>query len=579
MESIDTRPDSIAAATARIADAMLPSSIAALVGGISPASLVQAYVDWLQHLALTPAKQRQLWDKAQRKFNRFLLLCMQTARSEAGCCIEPLPNDRRFRAAQWQTPPFSLYWQAFLLTQQWWWNATTGVRGVTRHHEQVMTFVARQVLDVFSPSNYVATNPEVLEATLRSGGMNLLQGAQNWWEDTARMLGNRRPVGTENFVVGKDVAVTPGNVMFRNRLTELIRYDPSTTTAHPEPLLIVPSWIMKYYILDLSSHNSLVKYLVERGHTVYMISWRNPSSDDHDLGMDDYLKLGVLAAIDFVSKQQPKAAMHTVGYCLGGTLLSIAAAHLARKNDRRIKTISLFASELEFTEPGELSLFIDESQIAHLEDIMAERGYLDGRQMAGAFALLNSKDLVWSKLVHDYLVGERRPMTDLMAWNSDGTRMPARMHSEYLRDFYLNNALAEGDYRVDGVPVALSNIRVPIFAVATEHDHVSPWRSVYKVHLLTDTEVTFALSTGGHNAGICNPPKDSKHSYRIKTSKAHGDYMDPATWYERAELKNGSWWPEWQQWLEKQSSKKTKRSAKAEGELLGRAPGTYVFET
>lgn len=563
-------------------DRMLRAMMGRHTHGISPASLAIAFQDWMTHLVLSPGKQRELQDKAARKLHRLLLFSLQAARGDCAPCIEPLPQDQRFRHEDWQRLPFSLIYQAFLFAQQWWYNATTGIRGVTGHHEQVVTFCMRQLLDMVSPSNFVPTNPELLRETVRTSGANLVQGAYNWWQDMERAAAGRPPEGTEAFRVGKNVAVTPGKVVFRNRLIELIQYAPSGKTVHPEPVLIVPSWIMKYYILDLSPHNSLARYLVERGHTVFVISWKNPDAADRGLGMADYLDSGVMAALEAVCAIVPQRRLHGVGYCLGGTLLAIAAAAMAREDDARWKTLTLLASELDFTEPGELSLFIDESQVVYLEDIMWDQGYLDGPQMAGAFALLNSKDLVWSRMVRDYLMGQRQPLSDLMAWNVDATRLPARMHSEYLRSFYLQNDFAEGRYQVDGKPVALTDIRVPIFSVATVRDHVSPWRSVYKVNLLTDTEVTFLLTSGGHNAGIVSEPGHRDRSYQVLTRGLKQKYLDPDAWLTSAPRQDGSWWPEWQRWLAGHSGRRVKPppvGAPRHGyPPLADAPGQYVLQ-
>ena len=574
--------DAAQATERRNIDRMINAKLGRLTQGLSPVTMVASYADWWLHLAMAPGKQKELVEKALRKVARLAAYGTQAVGRDAPRCIEPLPQDKRFEAPQWQQWPFNMIHAAFLLGQQQWHNATTDVSGVSRHHEQVTTFMTRQFLDMLSPSNFFATNPELIAKTVEEGGANLVRGAQYWWEDVLRLQSDQPVDGTEQFRPGHEVAVTPGKVVFRNDLIELIQYAPQTDKVYADPVLIVPSWIMKYYILDLSPGNSLVRYLVERGHTVFMVSWKNPDSRDRDLGMDDYLQQGVLAALDATTRIVPERPVNAVGYCLGGTLLAIAAATLARDDDARLGSMTLLASELDFTEPGELSLFIDESQLAYLEDIMWERGFLDGKQMAGAFALLNSRDLVWSRMVHDYLFGVRRPMSDLMAWNADATRMPYRQHSEYLRSLYLNNDLAEGRYRVDGLPIALTDIRVPTFVVGTQRDTVSPWKSVYKVHLLTDTEVTFCLSTGGHNVGVVNPPGPGvKRSHQITTRAADGRYVDPETWMAGAPTIEGSWWPSWEPWLSARAGARvappSMGAPHAGLPVVGDAPGQYVL--
>jgi len=581
-EDTEARDSYAVTAVAEVIDRSLHATIARFTFGLSPAALAKAYFDWATHLAVSPGKRLQLIDKASRKAIRFANYAFHAAAAGGStqCCIEPLPQDRRFDGADWQKPPYNFIAQAFLLQQQWWHNATTGIRGVTRHHEDMVEFVSRQLLDMVSPSNFLLTNPEVLRQTISKGGMNLVAGLRNFVEDWERSISGKKPVGTEEFEVGHNVAVTPGKVVYRNRLIELIQYAPATGKVRPEPVLIVPAWIMKYYILDLSPHNSLVKYLTEQGLTVFMVSWKNPRPDDRDLDLDDYRTLGVMAALDAVGKIVPQRKVHAVGYCLGGTLLSIAASAMARDGDDRLQSVTLLAAQTDFTEAGELMLFINESQVAFLEDMMWEQGFLDATQMAGAFQMLRSSDLIWSRIVHDYLMGERTPMIDLMAWNADATRMPYRMHSEYLRQLFLNNDLAEGRYLVDDKPIALTDIRAPLFAVGTVHDHVAPWRSTYKINFLTDAAVTYLLASGGHNAGIVSEPGHDHRSYQVMARNADDRYVDPESFLAQAPKLEGSWWPEWADWLTARSGEPVDPPAMggAKHVALADAPGSYVLQ-
>ena len=563
-------------------DRLLHASFARFTAGVSPAALGLAYADWALHFAISPGKWQRLAEKAARKTVRLVNYASAACSPSCPHCIEPLPQDRRFAGAEWQKWPFNVIYQSFLLQQQWWHNATTGLGGVSKHHEQVVAFTARQLLDTVSPVNFIATNPEVLNATIEESGHNLVRGAQNFREDWQRAIAGRPPVGVEAFRPGREVAVTPGRVVFRNRLIELIQYSPTTKDVHAEPVLIVPAWIMKYYILDLSPANSLVKYLVDRGHTVFMISWHNPDVDDRDLDMEDYLSLGVIEALQAVRAIVPDRRVNALGYCLGGTLLAIAAAWLAREKNDWLHSVTLLAAQTDFTEAGELTLFIDDSQLDFLEDIMWNQGYLDTRQMAGAFQLLRSNDLVWSKLTNDYLLGRRRPMSDLMAWNADATRMPYRMHSQYLRHLFLDNDLFEGRYRIKGKPIVLSDIRAPMFVVSTERDHVAPWRSVYKINLVSDTDIDFLLTSGGHNAGIVSEPGRSDRHYRLSHRPAGGPYVDPDIWHDETPERRGSWWAAWAEWLEAKSSGRApppRMGAPEKGYAAKEAaPGRYVFE-
>jgi polyhydroxyalkanoate synthase len=572
-------PEPLAQGFDRWLHAQLGKSTAAL----SPAALLLASLDWAAHLALSPGKQWELLRKAARKQARLAQYLPRAAQAGAPPCIEPLPQDRRFADPAWQRWPFNLYAQSFLLAQQWWHNATTGVRGVSRHHEEVVTFAARQWLDMLSPSNFVPTHPLVLQRTAATLGANLAAGAMHWWDDWRRLQAGLPPAGTEAFRVGGNLAVTPGRVVMRNALAELIQYSPTTAQVHPEPVLILPAWIMKYYILDLQPQDSLIKYLVDRGHTVFCVSWKNPGAAERDRGFEDYLQLGLMASLAAVNAVVPDRPVHAVGYCLGGTLLAIGAAAMARDGDRRLATLTLLAAQTDFSEPGEIGLFIDESEVSFLEDTMFDRGYLSREQMAGAFQLLRSNDLVWSRAVRDYLMGERTPVSDLMAWNADATRMPYRMHSQYLRGLFLHNDLAAGRFRVGGRPVALSDLDRPIFCLGTETDHVAPWPSVFKLHLLTDAEITFALTTGGHNAGVVNPPGLTRHSHRLHTRRRDDKYLEPETWLAQAVQHPGSWWPQWQRWLARHSSpRRAAPPAMGAPERgcapLCDAPGSYVLE-
>jgi len=578
-------PDSEAArARYEVIDRIAQANLAHATGGLSPRSIAATFLEWWLHLATSPGKQMQLAEKARRKSVRLATYAMRCGIAPAGTarCIEPLPQDRRFADAAWRQPPFNLMSQAFLLQQQWWHNAATGVRGLAPARERAVDFALRQVLDMYSPSNWLWTNPEALERTRAEAGANLVRGFVHLVEDMERAAAGAPPVGTETFRVGETLAASEGVVVHRNALMELIQYAPTTGTVRPEPVLIVPAWIMKYYILDLDPDSSLVRHLTAQGFTVFMVSWRNPGADDRDRGLDDYRRLGPMAALDAIAAITGTARVHGVGYCLGGTLLAIAGAAVARDGDDRLASVSLFAAQVDFTEAGELTLFLSESEVTFLEDLMWEQGFLDARQMAGAFRMLRSNDLIWSRAVRTYLMGERDAMTALMAWNADATRMPYRMHSQYLRQLFLENRLANGRFDVGGRPVALKDIEAPFFVLGTETDHVAPWRSVYKLHLFSDVDVTFVLTNGGHNAGVVAAPGHPRRRYRIRTTPPGTRYLDPEAWAAAADPAEGSWWPAWTDWLAARSGDMVAPPPLGNRDQgyppLAPAPGTYVLQ-
>ncbi len=533
------------------------AALGQLTGGLSPAAVATAYVDWALHLMASPDKQADLLRQPL-----------------AGNADTQADQDPRFLHPSWATFPYNYFAQGFLMAQNWWDTATSDMPGVDPKHSQIVNFAARQVIDMMSPANFAATNPQVMARTVEERGQNLLRGARYWVEDFNRLISGhpRRP---SDHAVGKDLAMTPGDVVMRNDLVELIRYHPSTKTVRPEPVFIVPAWIMKYYILDLTQQRSLVAYLRDQGFEVYILSWKNPGKADAEMSMQDYLDLGIRAPLDQIRKTGAEH-IHAVGYCLGGTLLSIAAAAMARDKDATFRSISLLASQVDFSEPGELGLFINESQVAFLEDIMSTRGYLKADQMAGAFQLLRSNDLIWSRVIRHYLLGERTHDNPLLAWNADATRMPARMHSEYLRRLFLNNDLAKGRFQVDGSSVALTDIRCPIYCVATETDHVSPWRSVYRLLLLTDTDVQFVLTNGGHNGGILSQPGHGNRHFRARHKAEGTAYVSADDWYSQCPEQDGSWWTHWTEWLNDQSGDPADPRS-IDAEPLDAAPGRFVL--
>jgi polyhydroxyalkanoate synthase len=559
----------------------LLATLAQWTGGLSPQAFGGAWLNLLARLAVSPGRQAELARSALAKTVTLAQFSASALTGEAPRA-EGTPYANRFADPAWSRFPFNVLAQTFLSASDWAREAVRDVPGSSAAAENIVGFTVREGLELMAPDNYLPTNPQLIRQTLDESGRNLVRGLKHLAEDIGRTYKGLGPVGVENYEVGKQVAATPGKVILRNRLMELIQYSPQTENVFAEPVMIVPAWIMKYYILDLSPKNSLVNYLTGLGHTVFMISWKNPTAEDRDLTMDDYLTLGVRAALDAVTKVVPKHKVHAVGYCIGGTLLSIAAAELAAEEDERLASVTMFAAQTDFSEPGELSVFISPAQLAMLEAMMWKAGVLESRQMGSAFQLLRTYDLLWAPSIATYLKGERSGVNDLMSWNADGTRMAYRMHVDYLHQLYLNNDLAEGRYVANGATLSLSDITLPMFVVGTETDHVAPWRSVYKVgRLVRSRDYTFCLTSGGHNAGIISGPQHPKRRHRVQTLKAGARLPSADRYLATVEPTPGSWWPTWARWLEERSSARKvappAMGAPKQGlKPLGPAPGTYV---
>ncbi len=561
------------------------AAVAKWTGGMAPEAFTGAWLNVLSRLALAPGRQAELARSFLQKsvgLAQFAAESLQGGESNAPQAAGT-PYSHRFADPAWSRFPFNVLAQSFLTVAELARETVTRVPAADPAAANIVGFTVREGLEFLAPDNYLPTNPQLLDQTRRERGQNLLRGAKHFAEDVRRSLKGLGPVGVEHYTVGRETATSRGKVILRNSLMELIQYAPTTDKVFAEPVLIVPAWIMKYYILDLSPKNSLVKYLTDLGHTVFMISWKNPTAEDRDVAMDDYLSLGVLAALDAVGKVVPKHKVHGIGYCIGGTLLAIAAAALAQQEDHRLASVTMFAAQTDFSEPGELSIFISPAQLAMLEAVMWKNGVLDSRQMGGAFQALRTYDLIWGPSVQTYLKGERSGVNDLMSWNADGTRMAYRMHTDYLHQLYLNNDLAEGRYVAQGMTLDLGDITVPMFVVGTETDHVAPWPSVYKIgKLVHSKDYTFCLTSGGHNAGIISGPQHPKRRHRVLSTRAGSRLPAPTQYLEKVAPTPGSWWPTFAAWLaERSSATKVKPPAMGASRKglapLADAPGTYVL--
>ncbi len=548
---------------------------------MDPMGLGQAFFELTTALMKNPEK---LLEAQFAAWNSYMDLWVGTAHKmlgrEAQAVAAPEQGDRRFKHEAWaENPFFDFIKQSYLLAANTIQNVVAEAEGLDDKTAHKVQFYTRQYVDALSPSNFALTNPAVLEATLESKGQNLLQGLQNFCDDFDAQTGRLRikMTDTKAFELGENVAVSPGKVVYQNELMQLIQYAPLTEEVNKPPLLIIPPWINKFYILDLQPKNSMIKWLVEQGHTVFVISWVNPDESLAAKDFADYVFAGVMAALDAIERATGETQMNVIGYCIGGTLLATTLAYMQAKQDQRILSATFFVSLIDFSEPGDLGVFTDEQQIERLEKSMNESGYLDGAEMAATFNMMRANDLIWSFFVNNYLLGKEPFPFDLLYWNADSTRLPAKMHSTYLRTMYLHNRFKEpGGLKVGDVDIDVGTIKTPCYFISTEDDHIAPWASTYLGAQLMRGPVRFVLGKSGHIAGIVNHPAANKYGYYTGPARLK---MAAEQWLDKAKAHDGSWWPDWQRWVGKFSDAKVAaaREPGAGGlQAIEDAPGSYV---
>ena len=527
----------------------------------NPGKLAAAQGDLMQSYA-------DLWGRSVRRF----------LGEEVEPVATPEPGDNRFKDPGWSDNQYFDFWkQSYLITSQWAEDITKNTEGLDERTRLKAIFYLDQMLSALSPSNNPFTNPEVVRTTLSTNAENLVQGMASLAEDLGKSKDMLRVSQTDltAFEVGRDLAVTPGKVIFQNDLIQLIQYSPTTEEVYEKPLIITPPWINKFYILDLKPEKSFVKYAVDKGFTVFMISWVNPDASLSKKTFEDYMHEGILKAVEVVNRQLGLHHVNVLGYCVGGTLLASALAYSAAKKDDRIATGTFLTAQVDFTEAGDLLIFIDDAQLKSLEEMMAERGYLDGSQMAAIFNMLRPRDLIWPYVVNNYLLGKKPFPFDLLFWNADSTRMPPANHAFYLREFYHENRLSKGEMVLGGVTLDLSKVTIPLYELFTREDHIAPAASVFRGSKLFNSKVRHVMAGSGHIAGVVNPPARKKYQYW--TGKA-ADAATLEDWLETASETPGSWWPDWVKWLGKHSGPKVPARDPAKGPFkpIEDAPGSYV---
>ena len=550
--------------------------------GGDPTSLVRGFSDLTARMMAEPQRILEL----QGKFwNDYMSLWQTTAQKMMGQSaddvIEPAKGDRRFKGEDWNNnPPFDHIKQAYLLASKFTLEAVRQTDGLEEKTAEKVDFYTRQFIDALAPTNFLATNPEVIRETVETGGANLLKGLSNLLDDLERGKGRLRIKMTDldRFKLGENVAVSKGAVVFQNDLMQLLQFSPTTEQVFKRPLLIMPPWINKYYILDLRESNSFIKWAVDQGHTVFVISWVNPDERLSDKSFEDYIVEGPLAALDAIEAATGERDVKAIGYCIGGTLLAATLAYMAKVGDERIKTATFFTTMVEFSKPGELGVFIDDEQIRSLEQQMDEKGYMEGATMAEVFNMLRASDLIWSFVINNYLMGKDPFPFDLLYWNSDSTRMPKVMHSYYLREMYQRNLLAQpGGLKLLGESIDLRDINIPVYILSTLEDHIAPWKATYAATQMYQGKVRFVLGKSGHIAGVVNPPDANKYGYWVGKE---GEYPeDPEEWHATVgEARDGSWWNDWNSWNRRYSRQMVAAREPGDGELkvIELAPGSYV---
>jgi polyhydroxyalkanoate synthase len=546
------------------------------IQSFDPMNLSGAYMEYIESFLKNPEK---FWELHAGFWSKWAELWQESTRKFMGedgkTIIEPDKSDRRFKAPEWQeSGVFDFIKQSYLLTCEWMEKSIEDAKGLDKKKQQKLAFATKLFADALSPTNFLLTNPEVLNETMRTGGENLIRGFKNMIDDLERGRGELK-ISTTNydaFQLGKNIAATPGRVVFQNDLMQLIQYEPSTDKVFKKPLLIIPPWINKYYILDLKPDNSLVKWAVDQGHTVFIVSWVNPSKDHAQKRFDDYMNEGVLGTLEEIEKITGEPDCNVIGYCLGGTLLTIALSYLKSKNQaHRIASATFLTTLVDFENSGEMKLFLDDEQLQNIDRSMAEKGVFEAKQLQQTFSLLRANDLIWSFVVNNYLMGREPFPFDLLYWNDDSTNMPAAMHSFYLRKMYRDNALIKaGGINMNNVPIDVTKIDTPAYFLSTREDHIAPWKATYATTQLLKGPITFTLAASGHIAGVVNAPAKEKYCYWTASETP----TDPDQWMEAAKETKGSWWPHWQKWIENYAGEKIPARKPAKG--IEAAPGSYV---